>query len=86
MDISVLDNRFANDNNGRPAYDPKILLKVVLVAYARGIIGSRRIERACRENMVFIALTCGQVPDHSTIATFFILEFHLEHFKPFQFP
>jgi hypothetical protein len=41
-----------------------------LVAYARGILGSRKIERACRENMVFIALTCGQVPDHSTIATF----------------
>ncbi len=70
MDMSVLDERYVNDDNGRPAYDPKILLKVVLVAYARGIIGSRRIEQACRENMVFIALTCGQVPDHSTIATF----------------
>ena len=70
IDISLLDERFVNDDTGRPAYDPKILLKVVLVAYARGIIGSRRIEQACRDNMVFIALTCGQVPDHSTIATF----------------
>jgi len=70
IDMSVLDERYVNDDNGRPAYDPKVLLKVVLVAYARGISGSRKIEQACRENMVFIALTCGQVPDHTTIATF----------------
>ena len=29
-----------------------------------------KIEQACRENVVFIALACGQQPDHSTIATF----------------
>ena len=70
MDLSIMDKRFNNDENGRPAYDPRILLKVVLAAYSRGLTSSRRIERICRENMVFIALTCGQVPDHSTIAAF----------------
>ena len=53
-----------------PRYDPKILLKVVLLAYSRGLISSRKIEQACRENVVFIALACGQQPDHSTIAAF----------------
>ncbi len=70
MDLIGLDSRYKNDNEGRPAYDPRILLKVVLLAYARGILCSRQIERACRENITFMALSCGQCPDHSTISTF----------------
>jgi transposase len=70
MDRSVFDNRYANDETGRLAYDPKILLKVVLFGYSRGLISSRQIERACKENVTFIALTCGEQPDHSTIAAF----------------
>jgi transposase len=70
LDLSLLDSRFNNDETGRPAYDPRVLLKIVLVAYTHGIVHSRKIEQACRENSVFVALTCGQVPDHTTIATF----------------
>src|SRR5512139_2418181 len=70
MDISVFEDRYNNDETGRWAYDPKVLLKVVLFAYSRGLISSRRMERACRENITFMALTCGQCPDHSTIAAF----------------
>ena len=70
LDTSIFDQHFANDQTGRLAYDPKVLLKVVLLAYARGLLSSRRIERACRENIVFMALSCGQAPDHSTLAAF----------------
>jgi transposase len=70
MDISIFGSRYKNEETGCPAYDPKILLKVILVAYARGMISSRKIEQACRENVTFMALACGQVPDHSTIAAF----------------
>lgn len=70
IDLSVFENRFNNNATGAPAFDPKILLKVVLFAYSRGIIGSRPIERACRENIIFMALSCGFQPDHSTIAHF----------------
>jgi len=70
MDLSVFDEKYKNDETGRLAYDPKILLKVVLFAYSRGLTGSRRIEQACRENVVFMALSCGVKPDHSTIAGF----------------
>lgn len=70
MDLSVFDEKFNNDETGRLAYDPKILLKVVLLGYARGLVSSRKIERACRENVVFMALSCGVKPDHSTIAVF----------------
>src|SRR5438876_237864 len=61
---------YANEETGRPAYSPKLLLKVILLGYARGIIGSRRLERACRENVVFMALCCGERPDHSTLVGF----------------
>jgi hypothetical protein len=47
-----------------------VLLKVVLLAYSRGLISSRKIEQACRENIIFMALACNQHPDHSTIAAF----------------
>jgi len=70
LDTSRFEERYRNDETGRVAYDPKILLKIVLLGYARGLISSRKIEQACRENVVFIALACGQQPDHSTIATF----------------
>jgi transposase len=70
IDLSGLDAKYKNDDEGRPAYDPRILLKVVLLAYARGLLSSRRIEQACHENITFMALSCGQCPDHSTIATF----------------
>jgi transposase len=68
LDIALLGSRYQNDETGCPAYDPKILLKVILFAYARGMIAARKIEQACRENIPFMALACGQVPDHSTLA------------------
>jgi transposase len=70
LDLSHFDKRYNNDQTGRCAYNPKVLLKIVLLAYSRGIIHSRKIEKACKENITFMALTCGQQPDHSTIAAF----------------
>jgi len=70
IDTSIFEHRYSNDETGRLAYDPKILLKIILFAYSRGLVSSRKIERACRENVVFMALSCGQQPDHSTIAAF----------------
>ena len=70
LDMSVFDGKYRNDEMGRAAYDPKILLKLVLLAYSRGLISSRKIEQACRENVVFMALACTQHPDHITIAAF----------------
>jgi len=70
MDMSVFDDNYQNDETGRSAYDPKILLKVVLLGYSRGLTSSRQIERACTENVLFMAMSCNQRPDHSTIAPF----------------
>ena len=54
----------------RLAYDPAMLLKVVLFAYSRGITSSRKIEKACRENVVFMALSADSQPHFTTIADF----------------
>ena len=70
MDMSVFECKYQNDETGRRAYDPKILLKVVLLGYSRGLTSSRQLERACRENVLFMAMTSNQRPDHSTIAAF----------------
>lgn len=70
LDLSLFDAHYQNDATGGRAYDPKILLKVILCAYARGIVGSRRIEWLCRNNVTCMALACMQCPDHSTIAAF----------------
>jgi transposase len=70
IDLSVFDARYNNDETGATAIHPKILLKVILLAYARGMISSRQVERACQENILFIALSYGYAPDHSTIASF----------------
>jgi transposase len=70
MDMNGFEDQYQNDETGRMAYDPKILLKVVLLGYARGLVSSRKMEQACRENVTFMALACGQRPDHSTIAAF----------------
>ncbi|MBN1674098.1 MAG: transposase [Kiritimatiellae bacterium] len=70
LDLSIFEARYRNDETGRSAIDPKVLVKIVLFGYSRGLTSSRSLERACRENMTFMALACGQKPDHSTIAGF----------------
>jgi transposase len=70
MDLSALDQRFQNDQTGASAYDPRVLLKIVLLAYSRGLISSRRIEAACRDNVQFIALSGDAQPSYTHIAKF----------------
>lgn len=71
IDLSSFDARFRNDDTGAPAYPPALLLKVVLAAYAHGIVSSRGIERACQEHVTFIAL-CGDLAPHFTTIAHFV--------------
>jgi transposase len=70
IDLVVFEGRYKNDITGASAINPKLLLKIVLFAYSRGLLSSRQIERACVENITFMALGCGYTPDHSTLAHF----------------
>lgn len=70
IDLSLFDNRYRNDITGATAYDPRILLKIVLFAYSKGVIYSRRIAQLCCENVVFMALSADTRPHFTTIADF----------------
>jgi len=70
FDLTVFEARYCNDETGAPAYDPAILLKIILYAYSRGITQSREIARLCRENVVFMALSADTTPHFTTIADF----------------
>jgi transposase len=70
IDLSGFDARYKNDLTGAAAYPPAMLLKVVLFAYSRGIVSSRGIERACREQVTFIALSGDSTPHFTTFAHF----------------
>lgn len=70
LDMRAFDRRYSNDETGRKAIHPKILIKIVLFGYSMGMLSSRTLEQACRKNTIFMALACGKTPDHSTIAAF----------------
>lgn len=50
LDLSIINGKFNNDEAGRPAYDPALLLKIALLAYSRGVTSSRKIEALYCEN------------------------------------
>jgi transposase len=70
IDLSVFDQFYDNDKAGPKAYAPQAMLKVILYAYSKGLLSSRRIEAACRSNVIFMALSGEAFPDHATIASF----------------
>jgi len=55
---------------GHPAYHPKMMLKVLIYAYANGIFSSRKIQAALEESLAFIYLAAWQKPDFRTISDF----------------
>lgn len=69
-DLSCFDSNYSNDKTGSKAIPTAVLLKIILYAYSKGIITSRKIEEGCRVNIIFKALSGNTVPDHSTIAAF----------------
>ena len=70
IDLSDIESRYDNDECGASAYEPRVLLKIVLLAYSRGIVSSRGIEAACRHNVLFMAISGDSQPHYSTLATF----------------
>jgi len=70
LDLSSVDARFHNDVTGATAYPPRMLLQVVLCAYAHGIVSRRAIARACEDHVTFIALSGAAAPHFTTIAHF----------------
>jgi transposase len=70
LDLSEFHARYHNDEVGASAYDPAVLLKILLLAYSRGIVSSRKIEAACRDHILFIAISGDSQPNFTTLAAF----------------
>ncbi|QPN63099.1 IS1182 family transposase [Synechococcus sp. CBW1004] len=71
LDLSqVLIPAQAKDPRGEKGFDPRMMTLLLLYAYCVGIVSSRKIERACYEDLAFRVLTGNQQPDHSRISEF----------------
>src|SRR4051812_10771071 len=70
LDLSSFYAVYRVDGHGRPAYEPSMMVALLLYAYARGNRSSRGIERACFEDVAYRVVAGNLVPDHSTIADF----------------
>jgi transposase len=70
IDLGAFYASYRADGHGRPAYEPSMMVALLLYAYARGNRSSRAIERACVEDVAYRVVAGNLVPDHSTIADF----------------
>lgn len=70
LDVSALQDKSKLGGAGRAGYDPRMLLCLLIYAYAVGERSSRQIERLCRSDVAFRVLCAQDVPDHSRIARF----------------
>jgi len=69
LDLSAIVDCY-NEERGYPPYHPVMMTALVLYAYCQGIYPSRRIAKACRERVDFMAVTGMQTPDFRTISDF----------------
>jgi transposase len=72
MDLDAFYAAYRADGHGRAAYDPAMLVAVVLYAFATDERSGRGIERHCRQDVAYRVITGNRVPDHATIARFLV--------------
>src|SRR3954453_19543201 len=70
MDLYAFYAAYRVDGRSRPAYEPAMMVALLLYAYARGIRSSRVIERACEEDVAFRVIAVQSRPDLATVARF----------------
>ena len=70
MDLRAFYAAYRADGHGAAAYEPSVMVTVILFAFATGVRSSRAIERHCREHVAFRVITGNLVPDHVTVARF----------------
>jgi len=68
LDISCVVETY--DHRGAPAYDPRMMMKVLVYSYLTGTRGSRRIAALLNDSLAFMYLSGGQNPDFRTICRF----------------
>jgi transposase len=72
MDLSGFYAAYRADGHGRAAYEPSMMVSLVVYSCATGVRSSRRIEGHCRQDVAYRVITGNVVPDHATIARFIV--------------
>jgi len=70
LDVSAFVAAYRSDGRGGAAYEPSMMVALLVYAYCVGERSSRMIERRCREDVAFRVIAANQLPDHATIARF----------------
>ena len=70
LDVSAFVAVYRSDGRGGAAYEPSMMVALLVYAYCVGERSSRVIERRCREDVAFRVIAANQLPDHATIARF----------------
>jgi transposase len=70
MDLSAFYAAYRADGHGRAAYEPSLMVALILYAFATRVRSSRAIECHCRQDVAYRVITGNLVPDHATIARF----------------
>ena len=70
MDLAAFYGAYRADGHGRAAYEPSVIVTLILYAYATKVRSSRAIECHCRQDVAYRVITGNLVPDHATIARF----------------
>ena len=72
MDLSGFYADYRRDGHGRPAYEPSMMVALLLYAYATKQRSARAIERHLRQDVAYRVISANVVPDHATIARFVV--------------
>jgi transposase len=70
LDFGLIYRSYEGDGRGLAAYQPAMMVRLLLYGYCLGVVSSRKIERASHEDVAFRFLSADTHPDHDTIATF----------------
>src|SRR3954447_9899499 len=70
MDLAAFYAAYRHDGHGRAAYEPAVMVALMLYCWARGTRSARAIERACVEDVACRVIAAQQRPDHATISRF----------------
>jgi len=70
MDLSVFYKKYRADGKGQAAFEPSMMVALLLYAYSLGVRSSREIERLCERDIGFRVIAANNSPDHTTISRF----------------
>ena len=79
LDLSAFYASYEGDDRHNAPYDPSMMVKVLIYAYATGTFSSRRIARKLEEDIAFRMLAAGNFPQRRTVCEF--RRRHLDDFR-----